>query len=156
WASLSTKVQWAAPRDSASTPSPPLPAKASSTRASTTAPRLSRALNVASLTRSAVGRVPSPGGPERRMPRADPATTRTAAASQVAPPPTTVDPSRFGPMTDAARDVPDGVVVIRIGRPERRNAIDSATAERLHDELIAFDSDPSRRVAVLTGDEQAF
>ncbi len=59
-------------------------------------------------------------------------------------------------MTDAEIETPDGVAVIRIGRPERRNAIDSATAERLHDELIAFDEDPSRRVAVLTGDERAF
>ncbi|HEX7131490.1 MAG TPA: crotonase/enoyl-CoA hydratase family protein [Iamia sp.] len=53
-------------------------------------------------------------------------------------------------------ETPDGVTVIRIGRPERRNAIDSATAERLHDELIAFDEDPDLRVAVLTGDETAF
>lgn len=53
-------------------------------------------------------------------------------------------------------DLPDGVTVIRIGRPERRNAIDSATAQRLHDELIAFDEDPDLRVAVLTGDARAF
>lgn len=59
-------------------------------------------------------------------------------------------------MTDAEIEVPDGVAVVRIGRPERRNAIDSATAERLHDELIAFDEDPSLRVAVLTGDQRAF
>lgn len=59
-------------------------------------------------------------------------------------------------MTDAETALPDGVAVISIGRPERRNAIDSATAERLHDELIAFDEDPSLRVAVLTGDERAF
>jgi enoyl-CoA hydratase len=53
-------------------------------------------------------------------------------------------------------DLPDGVAVVRIGRPDRRNAIDSATAERLHDELIAHDEDPSTRVVVLTGDETAF
>lgn len=53
-------------------------------------------------------------------------------------------------------DTPAGVAVVRIGRPERRNAIDSATAQRLHDELIAFDEDPDLRVAVLTGDETAF
>jgi enoyl-CoA hydratase len=52
--------------------------------------------------------------------------------------------------------VPEGVAVVEIGRPGRRNAIDSATAERLHDELIAFDADDSLRVAVLTGDEAAF
>lgn len=53
-------------------------------------------------------------------------------------------------------EVPEGVVVVTIGRPERRNAIDSGTAQRLHDELIAFDSDPAARVAVLTGDDTAF
>jgi enoyl-CoA hydratase len=51
---------------------------------------------------------------------------------------------------------PAGVTVVRIGRPQRRNAIDSATAQRLHDELIAFDADPDGRVAVVTGDETAF
>lgn len=50
----------------------------------------------------------------------------------------------------------DGVRVVRIGRPERRNAVDSATAARLHDELLAFDADPTAKVAILTGDEQAF
>lgn len=59
-------------------------------------------------------------------------------------------------MSDADPEVPAGVTVIRIGRPERRNAIDSATAQRLHDEVIAFDEDPDLRVAVLTGDERAF
>jgi enoyl-CoA hydratase len=53
-------------------------------------------------------------------------------------------------------ELPNGVTVIRIGRPERRNAIDSATAERLHDEFVAFDADESARVAVLVGDERAF
>lgn len=46
--------------------------------------------------------------------------------------------------------------IVRIGRSTRRNAIDSATAERLHDEFIAFDADPETRVAVLTGDTDAF
>lgn len=50
----------------------------------------------------------------------------------------------------------DAVRVVRIGRPGRRNAIDSATAERLHDELIAFAADDTAHVAVLTGDDQAF
>ncbi len=46
--------------------------------------------------------------------------------------------------------------VVRIGRPDVRNAIDAATAARLHDELLAFDADDDTRVAVLTGDETAF
>ena len=47
-------------------------------------------------------------------------------------------------------------MLVRIERPHRRNAIDSATAEALHDAFVAFDADESRRVAVLTGDDQAF
>lgn len=53
-------------------------------------------------------------------------------------------------------EVPEDVAVVRIGRSERRNAIDSPTAQRLHDELLAFDADPDLRVAVLTGDDRAF
>ncbi len=48
------------------------------------------------------------------------------------------------------------VTVIRIDQGHVRNAINSATAERLHDEFLAFDVDPDARVAVLTGDEAAF
>ncbi len=51
----------------------------------------------------------------------------------------------------------DGAVrVIEIGRPERRNAIDSATAARLHDAFVAFEADDGALVAVLTGDDAAF
>jgi enoyl-CoA hydratase len=48
------------------------------------------------------------------------------------------------------------VWVVRIDQGHVRNAIDSETAQRLHDELLAFDGDDTARVAVLTGDEQAF
>lgn len=50
----------------------------------------------------------------------------------------------------------DQVRVIRIDQPEVRNAIDTATAQRLHDELVAFDRDDRTRVAVLAGDTEAF
>lgn len=46
--------------------------------------------------------------------------------------------------------------MVRVGAPAVRNAINSATAERLHDELLAFDADTTAKVAVLTGDEAAF
>jgi enoyl-CoA hydratase len=52
--------------------------------------------------------------------------------------------------------VADGVVVVRIDQGHVRNAVNSETAERLHDDFLAFDADDSARVAVLTGDEQAF
>lgn len=48
------------------------------------------------------------------------------------------------------------VRIIRIDQSHVRNAINSTTAERLHDEFLAFDADESARVAVLTGDEAAF
>ena len=52
--------------------------------------------------------------------------------------------------------MPGPVRVIRIDQPKVRNAIDSRTAQRLHDELVAFDYDDEARVAVLTGDTAAF
>ena len=48
------------------------------------------------------------------------------------------------------------VRVVRIDRPDKRNAIDSETAERLLAEFRAFDAADGERVAVLTGDEKAF
>jgi enoyl-CoA hydratase len=51
-----------------------------------------------------------------------------------------------------ARDVR----VVRIDQPDVRNAVNGATAARLHDELLAFDADPDAKVAVLTGDTAAF
>src|SRR5262245_18275287 len=48
------------------------------------------------------------------------------------------------------------VRVVRIDQPHARNAINAATAARLHDEFIAFDADSEARVAVLTGDTTAF
>jgi enoyl-CoA hydratase/carnithine racemase len=53
--------------------------------------------------------------------------------------------------------VAGGVVrVVGFGRPERRNAVDSATAEGLLEAFLAFEQAESERVAVLTGDEAAF
>jgi enoyl-CoA hydratase len=53
-------------------------------------------------------------------------------------------------------EVPDGVTVVRVDQGHVRNAINSETAQRLHDAFLAFDDDPDARVAVLTGDEAAF
>jgi enoyl-CoA hydratase len=52
----------------------------------------------------------------------------------------TVDISREGP-----------VIVVTIFRPERRNAVDSATAAALLSAFAAFEEDDSASVAVLTG-----
>jgi enoyl-CoA hydratase len=53
-------------------------------------------------------------------------------------------------------DSDSAVRVVRIDQGHVRNAVNSATAQRLHDELLAFDADDAARVAVLTGDEAAF
>jgi enoyl-CoA hydratase len=52
--------------------------------------------------------------------------------------------------------MPEPVRVIRIDQPKVRNAINTATAQRLHDEFVAFDYDDQAKVAVLTGDASAF
>jgi enoyl-CoA hydratase len=48
------------------------------------------------------------------------------------------------------------VRIVHIDQGHARNAINSATAQRLHDEFLAFEAAGDERVAVLTGDEQAF
>jgi enoyl-CoA hydratase len=48
------------------------------------------------------------------------------------------------------------VRIVRIDQPEARNAVNSQTAQRLHDEFIAFERDPIAKVAILTGDETTF
>ena len=51
----------------------------------------------------------------------------------------------------------DGPVrIVRIARPEKRNAINSETAEALLDAFLAFEAAPEEKVAVLTGDHTAF
>jgi len=50
----------------------------------------------------------------------------------------------------------EAVRIVRIDQSHARNAINSETAARLHDEFVAFDADPDTKVAVLTGDGQAF
>ena len=48
------------------------------------------------------------------------------------------------------------VTVVTIDRPERRNAVDAATADALADAFRAFDADASSSVAVLTGSGGVF
>jgi len=43
------------------------------------------------------------------------------------------------------------VTIISINRPERRNAVDGATARKLYDAFLAFDADQEASVAVFTG-----
>lgn len=48
------------------------------------------------------------------------------------------------------------VTIVSINRPERKNAVDGATARRLFDAFRAFDADPEASVAVFTGTGGAF
>ena len=50
----------------------------------------------------------------------------------------------------------DGIVLVRINRPEARNALDMATRKALAATFEALHDDPSVRAIVLTGNEQAF
>lgn len=50
----------------------------------------------------------------------------------------------------------NGVSTITIDRPERRNAVDPATARRLYEAFLAFAADDEARVAILTGAGGAF
>src|SRR3954452_3406136 len=55
-----------------------------------------------------------------------------------------------------AREGQGPVRIVRFDQPQVRNAVSSAVAQRLHDEFVAFEADTEAKVAVLTGDEQAF
>jgi enoyl-CoA hydratase len=50
----------------------------------------------------------------------------------------------------------DRIAVIRMLRPERRNAVDAATAKSLADAFRAFDADANLDVAVFTGANDVF
>ena len=50
----------------------------------------------------------------------------------------------------------DRVAIVRMMRPERRNAVDAATAKSLADAFRAFDADTSLDVAVFTGADDVF
>ena len=45
----------------------------------------------------------------------------------------------------------EGILVVTLDRPERRNAVDAATAAALSSAFRGFDADPSLSVAILTG-----
>ena len=53
--------------------------------------------------------------------------------------------------TITVQNFDDGVTLVTINRPERRNAISSLTAIELQDAFEEFDQSPSQRVAIMTG-----
>jgi enoyl-CoA hydratase len=50
----------------------------------------------------------------------------------------------------------DSILVVTLDRPERRNAVDAATAAELSSAFRSFDGDPSLSVAILTGAGETF
>lgn len=55
-----------------------------------------------------------------------------------------------------AEKVADGVLLLRLNRPEQRNALNLATRKEIVDQLDAAAADPGIRAVVLTGDSKAF
>jgi enoyl-CoA hydratase len=55
------------------------------------------------------------------------------------------------PMGTVGYETRERVAIVTIQRPERRNAVDGATASALYDAFKAFDADDGLDVAVLTG-----
>src|SRR3546814_16962969 len=53
-------------------------------------------------------------------------------------------------------DRDDAVTIVTIDRPDKRNAVDPATAAALRDAFTAFAADERARVAILTGREGHF
>lgn len=58
--------------------------------------------------------------------------------------------------TVLVQTTPDGITVITINRPHRRNAVDPATSKKLYDAVVAFERDPAQKVAILTGSGSTF
>ncbi|WP_273779321.1 enoyl-CoA hydratase-related protein [Acinetobacter sp. GSS19] len=50
----------------------------------------------------------------------------------------------------------DGVVLIELNRPEKRNALNNATLKQLADTLAQLDGDVTVKTVVITGNEQCF
>jgi enoyl-CoA hydratase/carnithine racemase len=49
-----------------------------------------------------------------------------------------------------------GISIITINRPQRKNAVDPATAKKLYDAILAFEADATQKVCVLTGTGDTF
>ncbi|KAK5938372.1 hypothetical protein PMZ80_009342 [Knufia obscura] len=50
----------------------------------------------------------------------------------------------------------DGICIISINRPNRRNAVDPTTAHKLYDAFLAFEADDAQKICVLYGENGTF
>ncbi|KAJ4017912.1 hypothetical protein NW752_001820 [Fusarium irregulare] len=60
------------------------------------------------------------------------------------------------PQAVQSTQTPDGITTITICRPHRKNAVDGATATKLAEAFLAFESDPSQKVCILYGAHGTF
>ncbi len=67
-----------------------------------------------------------------------------------------IRPSESNDATGAVTEGIPGILVVTIDRPERRNAVDRATAAALADAFRSFDADDTLAAAVLTGAQGTF
>src|SRR6185312_6019910 len=159
-ASVSTNRQKAAPRDKASNPSAPEPAKRSITRASRNPfdqAACSRMLKIAWRARSEVGRVASPGGAAKVLPRKLPETMRKRqlllrGACRARTP----DPS-FGGNNQGGRAMGlvsierrGGAAIVTYANPPI-GTMTAAGAQEMLDELRPLTEDVGVRAIVITG-----
>lgn len=45
----------------------------------------------------------------------------------------------------------EGITIISINRPHKRNAVNPRTAQKLYDAVLAFENDPKQKIGILTG-----
>lgn len=49
-----------------------------------------------------------------------------------------------------------GITVISLNRPQARNAVNAATAQKLYDAIVAYEEDEAAKVAVFNGENGIF
>ncbi|KAL5330956.1 hypothetical protein ACEPPN_000483 [Leptodophora sp. 'Broadleaf-Isolate-01'] len=69
-----------------------------------------------------------------------------------------MDNSKSDPEPDAVLvdKSPDGITTITLNRPQKRNAVNGATAKKLTQAFLAFESDPAQKVCVFHGANGTF
>lgn len=68
-------------------------------------------------------------------------------------PPLTTDPE---PNAVQVTNTEDGITIITLNRPQRKNAVDLLTSRKLHHAFKAFENDPVQKVAILHGANGTF
>lgn len=59
-------------------------------------------------------------------------------------------------MTEILVEKQNHITIVTINRPDKRNAINTATAEQLREAFLDFDADENAHIAILTGGDSVF